>query len=395
MFQVKKINRTLYQLCLNTKNKNILKEVKFFSMQILHYNIRITGADLFEINTEILLTMDTLQHAHCITTVNSNLQKFNHKTPNEFRKIINRQFKYYNIIFTDASVDNATKLVENKIDSFAFRNMIAIGVLFLYHIQRLILRRVELISWLTVWDTILKFNGSWKFGKGTKFRYLVWYSQLKLITLWIGFTTYIIQGFSRFNMSAYDICLYLYAGFIFVCPLYMFHILYTLVKYWLENINEALNKIDLNCYKIKKLAQAYCDVIEISNAINDATSKYIGSIFAFATMAMIGQIYSLYKFAETNKPLVVITTEVNAVMSTFLTTIWIVLLVEQCRVQVGKMNRTLYQLCLNTKNRYMLKEVKLFSMQILHYRIKVTGADLFEINTETLFTVSIIDDNRS
>ncbi|KAL3279733.1 hypothetical protein HHI36_017242 [Cryptolaemus montrouzieri] len=55
--------------------------------------------------------MDTLQHAHCITTVNSNLQKFNPKTPNEFREIINRQFKYYNIIFTDASVDNTTKLV--------------------------------------------------------------------------------------------------------------------------------------------------------------------------------------------------------------------------------------------------------------------------------------------
>ncbi|KAL3274354.1 hypothetical protein HHI36_015752 [Cryptolaemus montrouzieri] len=190
-------------------------------------------------------------------------------------------------------------------------------------------------------------------------------------------------------MSIYDLCLYQYAGFIFVCPLYMINVLYGLVKYWLENINEALNKIDLNpenCYKIRKLAQAYCDVIEISNAINEATSKYISSIFAFSTVGMIGEIYSLYKFAENNKPFDVITTQGNAIMSTLLTTIWIVHLAEECRLQVKKIKRTLYQLSLNTKDKNILAEVKLFSMQILHYDIRVTGADLFEINNEFLLT---------
>ncbi|KAL3280351.1 hypothetical protein HHI36_017840 [Cryptolaemus montrouzieri] len=64
-------------------------------------------------SSELLPTFqkDTVQHAHCINTVNSNLQKFKTKTPNEFSEIINRQFKNYNIIFTDASVDNATKFV--------------------------------------------------------------------------------------------------------------------------------------------------------------------------------------------------------------------------------------------------------------------------------------------
>ncbi|KAL3274356.1 hypothetical protein HHI36_015754 [Cryptolaemus montrouzieri] len=222
-------------------------------------------------------------------------------------------------------------------DSTVFRSMVSVTILLLYHVQRLVFRRVELISWLRVWDKILKFDGYWKFGKKSNFRRLVWISWLKMFAMWIGFTFYIIEGISQFNMNSYDVCLYAYTGFIFICPLYMIHVLHVLVKYWLKNINEALNKMDLhinNCHKVKKLAQAYCDVIEISNDINDATSKYVGSVFTSYTIGLIAEIYSLYKFAATNQVSDVVTEELNAIFSTCLSVIWIILLAEGCREQV-------------------------------------------------------------
>ncbi|KAL3274357.1 hypothetical protein HHI36_015755, partial [Cryptolaemus montrouzieri] len=226
---------------------------------------------------------------------------------------------------------------DHNADSSQVQFASSASVMFLYLMPKMIFRKNELTSILTLWKKLIDFNKHWEFNECTEMKKIVWKLRIKAVSLIVANTIYTIHGNSDFAQDVHGLLIYFYVTIVFIFHMYMINTINILVAYLIGNIRKTLKQMRLksgNHLYIKELAVAYTDVIEIADTMTRASSCHLASVFIFTAIGAVIQLYSLYTFAERNSFHDVIFVAVTIFMTFFILINCIVHVAEACKEQV-------------------------------------------------------------